>query len=177
MRESNTQTNNRRDRPAFAGSYHIEFANRHEVDFDVNRAECIVRRILQDRDWKRAEISVAIIDDAEMQSLNRRFLDHDYPTDVLTFPMDRDDQVGNLSGEVVVSHETAAVAAREQSVHRDDEIMLYIIHGLLHLTGFDDKNAEGAKQMREAEKFYMELAGAIYAVPPPLSSDSRNDVP
>jgi probable rRNA maturation factor len=177
MRESNTQTNSRRDRPTIAGSYCIELSNRHAVDFDFNRAECVVRRILQDHDWKEAEISVAIIDDAEIQSLNRRFLEHDYPTDVLTFPMDRDDQIGYLSGEVVVSHETAAVAAREQSVHRDDELMLYIIHGLLHLTGFDDKNAEGAKQIREAEKFYMELAGANYAVPPPPSSDPRDNAP
>ena len=90
--------------------------------------------------WE-GELSIALIMDDEMQELNRRFLEHDCPTDVLAFPME------DGEGEIVVSAERAVAVAAERGVDPLSELMLYLVHGLLHLLGYDDHEPEPARRM------------------------------
>jgi rRNA maturation RNase YbeY len=94
-----------------------------------------------------AELSIALIDDAEMQRLNRAYRQRDRPTDVLAFAM-RDGEDGalhpSLLGDVVISLDTAArqAAARDASV--GDEVRVLLVHGILHLLGYDHERSPAA---------------------------------
>jgi len=114
---------------------------------------------------RSAEISVAVVTDAEIAELNRRYLGRDEPTDVLAFTLDRDDE-GGVSGEIVVSAETARRCAAEYHVDPRGELMLYILHGLLHLLGYEDQTPQEAARMHAAEDDLLaELGyGRVYGV-------------
>jgi probable rRNA maturation factor len=90
------------------------------------------------------------VDDETIHGLNRRFLDHDFPTDVITFPLEEED--GHLEGEIVASFDTARREAGRFGWPAADELLLYVIHGALHLLGYDDTTADAAGQMREQER-------------------------
>lgn len=116
---------------------------------DRARIKDAVRLVLDDSEFKQASISVAIVDDPTIHELNRRFLNHDYPTDVLSFPLERGR--GKLEGEVVASADTALRSASDYGWRPEDELLLYIVHGALHLVGYDDHEPEDRAAMRAAE--------------------------
>lgn len=115
------------------------------------------RRVLADSKFASATISLAVVDDSTMQALNRQFLNHDWPTDVLSFVLD--ESGGHLNGEVVLSADTAATAAAEGGWRPADEQLLYVIHGMLHLVGLDDQSEAEVRNMRAAERFYLHECG------------------
>jgi probable rRNA maturation factor len=88
------------------------------------------------------ELSVVLVSDRRMAELHRRFLQEPGPTDVITFQ----------HGEIFVSTETARRQARRFGTTADHELRLYIAHGLLHLHGFDDKDARSAAEMKRAQE-------------------------
>jgi probable rRNA maturation factor len=89
-----------------------------------------------------AELNVILISDRRMAELHRRFLQESGPTDVITFQ----------HGEIFISTETARRQARRFGTTTDREMRLYIAHGLLHLHGFDDKDARSSAQMQRAQE-------------------------
>lgn len=109
-----------------------------------------VEGVLDEAGFMAARISVALVDDATIHRLNREYLSHDFPTDVLTFPLS--DEGGLLEGEIVVSVDTAAATAAQLDWPADNELLLYVIHGALHLVGYDDQDAESLAAMRAAER-------------------------
>jgi probable rRNA maturation factor len=132
-------------------------SQRHAVD--SARLKKSVRSILKDAGIKSAEISIAIVNDERMHALNRQYLQHDYPTDVLSFVLARDERAGSLVGEIIASSDYAAREAAEYGWTTDDELLLYIIHGCLHLVGYDDTTAKGKAAMRAAEAKYLQQFG------------------
>ncbi len=104
-----------------------------------------------------ATVSLAVVDDPTMRALNRRYLNHDYDTDVLSFLLD--DVDGALDGEVIVSADTAMRRAAEYSWSAADEMLLYVIHGTLHLTGCDDHAEADRANMRRKEMGYLTALG------------------
>lgn len=98
---------------------------------------------------RSVEVSVAVVDDEAIHRLNAQFLKHDYPTDVLSFLLA--DDAAKLEGELVVCAETAARCAVDAGWDAADELLLYVVHGALHLAGFDDSSAPQAAVMRNAE--------------------------
>ena len=93
---------------------------------------------------------MAAVDDRTIHQLNRRYLDHDYPTDVLSFVLE--EGPGTVEGEIIVSGDTAAASAPGYGWPAQDELLLYVIHGMLHLVGYDDKSPADAARMRQAER-------------------------
>ncbi|MDO4584100.1 MAG: rRNA maturation RNase YbeY [Planctomycetia bacterium] len=106
-----------------------------------------------------AEISLALVDDATIHEINRTYLQHDYPTDVISFPLSESADL--LEGEIVVSTDTAAREAEKigGSWGVREEILLYFIHGTLHLVGFDDHQEADVAAMRQAEAEVLEAMG------------------
>jgi probable rRNA maturation factor len=92
-----------------------------------------------------------------MHELNRRHLDHDYPTDVLSFTLEDDGK--HLEGEVVISADTAEVEAAERGWTAAGEQLLYVVHGILHLVGYRDKSPAEIEEMRAAEEMYLRRFG------------------
>lgn len=123
-----------------------------QVPVDVEALRSWARRVLlaQACDFG---VSLAILDDEQIRRFNRDFLGHDRPTDCLSFPLLAAEDQEPLLGEVLVSGETAAreAAARGRTV--EAELALYVVHGLLHLLGYDDQEQadEQAMQARERE--------------------------
>jgi probable rRNA maturation factor len=101
------------------------------------------------------EVSVLFVDDSQITELNRRHLGRNGPTDVLAFPMSREGEVDlhpEILGDVVVSAERAISYAREHALDPGEELSLYLIHGILHLLGYDDVDYAEARRMRRREK-------------------------
>lgn len=100
-----------------------------------------------------AEVSVAFVDDAHIHELNRDYRGVDRPTDVLSFAMDEEpDEAGALLGDIAVSLETALKQAVEYGHSSDREIGFLVVHGTLHLLGFDHEDEDDGKVMRELEE-------------------------
>ena len=88
------------------------------------------------------EIFVLLVSDRRMASLHRQFLQQSGPTDVLTFD----------HGEIFISVETARRNSRVFGTSLGRELRLYIVHGLLHLQGFDDRSEADAREMKKAQE-------------------------
>ncbi len=117
------------------------------VAVDRKRVREVVRTVLDGEGVADAEISVAFVDNPTIHTLNKRYLDHDEPTDVLSFPLS-EPGAKRLAGELVVGAEVAQAQAGERGHDVQQELALYVIHGLLHLCGYDDKDDESAAVMR-----------------------------
>lgn len=113
--------------------------------------EC-ARVVLTGEGIKEAKVTLAFVDDATIAGLNKRFLDHDGPTDVITFPYSRGKK---LEGEVVIGVEVAQREAAERGHDVNTELCLYAIHGALHLCGYDDRTDRDATAMRKKERAYL----------------------
>ncbi|MEQ8210108.1 MAG: rRNA maturation RNase YbeY [Lacipirellulaceae bacterium] len=120
------------------------------LTIDEEAVRRAVRQVLSAGNEPSATISVAIVDDATMRPLNKQFLEHDYTTDVLSFALNEAEEP--LSGELIVNAEYAAREAVEIGWSAEEEFLLYVIHGMLHLIGYCDKSDESAIKMRAAEK-------------------------
>jgi probable rRNA maturation factor len=138
----------------------VEVANEQQTHaVDERRMKKAVRLVLKDAGIERAEISIAIVDDPQMHALNRQYLQHDYPTDVLSFVLECDEAARSLDGEIIASADYAAREAPRYGWAADDELLLYIIHGCLHLVGHDDQTPEGQAAMRSAEAQHLAAFG------------------
>ncbi len=115
---------------------------KHFVDF--------VRRLSEATGQSEDAFSVTLVRDESIRDLNRRFRSKNYPTDVLSFPskgrarwaLPEEERAPRL-GEIVISVETAKRQARREGHQLDMEIKLLMIHGLLHLMGFDHERDHG----------------------------------
>ncbi len=116
---------------------------------DEDRLKSAVAAVLEEEVIDDVMVSLAIVDDHTIADLNRRYLQHDYATDVLSFVLERSDT--RLDGEVIVSSETAASQSRRWGWAAEDELLLYVIHGMLHLVGVGDATPEERDQMRRRE--------------------------
>jgi probable rRNA maturation factor len=85
--------------------------------------------------------------------LNRRYLQHDYATDVLSFLLDSGS--GWLDGEIVISADTAASQAPQYDSSAEAELLLYVIHGVLHLVGYEDTTPSERKRMLARQRRYL----------------------
>jgi len=100
------------------------------------------------------ELSIAVMDNREIAAIHARFMDDDSATDVITFPGDAAEK---FAGEICVSAEQAIISAEELGKSLSSEIALYLVHGWLHLAGFNDHTEQDRKSMRKAEKEILDL--------------------
>lgn len=184
MAESSTPNNEAREplKPLNPSSvdYEVEVADRQQcLAIDEPFVRHIVRLTLEAEQVVSASISVAIVDNAQIHELNKQYLNHDYETDVLSFLLEEtggpspDDQSSTekppteqprgagktIDGEIIVSTEMAVEMAADYSWKSEDELTLYIVHGLLHLCGYDDLSEEELPLMRARECHMFELLG------------------
>jgi probable rRNA maturation factor len=127
----------------------VLIANETAAGADVERLEAAVRTTLLGTMFDQGMISVAIVDDPAIHELNRQYLQHDYPTDVLSFTLES--APPRLVGEIIASIETAADMAAEAGWSAAEELVLYVVHGTLHLAGYEDNTPPAAAKMRAAE--------------------------
>jgi probable rRNA maturation factor len=127
------------------------------VSVERRRMRQAAQTVLEGEGVREAVISLAFVDNATIRRLNLRYLDQDAPTDVLSFPLN--DRGEKLNGEVVISAELAQQEAARRGHPVETELVLYVIHGLLHLCGYDDSTAGEAARMRQRERHYLGQLG------------------
>lgn len=111
----------------------------------------LIHFVLAQEKRKCDEIGIFFITDTKMRALHKEFFDDDSPTDCMSFPVDSEpDCTPCYLGDIFVCPHTACKFAKPY-----EEVTLYILHGLLHLLGYDDIDSSDRKKMRRAEKKYM----------------------
>jgi probable rRNA maturation factor len=133
------------------------------LEFDEAPLRKAALAILNDAGVRQGSLSIAVVDDPAIHQLNRQYLQHDYPTDVLSFVLERDGD--RLEGEVIVSADTAIRTAAQLGWPSGNELLLYVIHGTLHLVGYDDLEPELQTKMREQERTYLARFGLTPPTP------------
>lgn len=121
-----------------------------------------MRIILEDESIERAKIDVAVVDDLTIAELHQRYLNDPEATDVLSFVLEQTSKY--LEGEIVVSADTAAASAPNYNWTAANELLLYVIHGALHLVGYDDTATKKRSIMREKEGEYLARFGLHYHI-------------
>lgn len=130
------------------------------VPIDRARVRAAVRTVLAGEDVADYEISLAFVDNPTIHRLNQRYLQHDEPTDVLSFPLS-ETNAAKLAGELVLGVEIAAEQAAARGHDVQTELALYVIHGLLHLCGYDDREDADRAAMRQRERHYLRQLGLL----------------
>jgi probable rRNA maturation factor len=127
-----------------------------------------VRHTLHRHHRRQANVSIAVLDDRGIAELHQRFLGVPGPTDCLSFDLNDDPSAEGIDGEIVVSWETAQREAAARNHPPATELLLYVVHALLHLLGYDDHRPEDAARIHaEEDAILVELGlGAVYRSSP-----------
>jgi len=141
-------------------THQIEVSDKQTLSVDPAPLIAAAESIFSDFGYQKSELSIALVDDAEIRVLNNEYLKHDYATDVISFVIDQSDDA--IVGQLIVSTETAERLAVEIGAPMEHELMLYVVHGTLHLVGLDDTDESSAKKMRAAEADYLGRFGIAH---------------
>lgn len=127
------------------------------VTFDQARLDRLARAILSDVGEGSAELGIMFVDDQRMRSLNRQYRGKDRTTDVLAFAMrEAPRSSAGLLGDVVIAVPTAARQAKEGQRSLDEELTVLLVHGILHLCGYDHERSEKeARRMHRRERMIL----------------------
>lgn len=125
---------------------------------DERTVERLVQHVLDGEDATLIYVGVVLSDHDTVRELNETYLDHDYNTDVLSFSL-RDppqEDPGPVEGEIYVDLDTADERYDEFDTSFEREVCRYVVHGVLHLLGYEDATEEGRQTMRQRENEYLE---------------------
>jgi probable rRNA maturation factor len=132
--------------PKRTGIARVLVSNRQDHPIDVDGLAALAERTLRDEEAGEIELSLSFVTADEMGELHRRYMDEDGPTDVLSFPMGED----GLLGDVVV----CPGAATENNPDLESELRLLVVHGVLHLLGYDhEEDGERAMMWARQERY------------------------
>ena len=135
--------------------------SRHKIS--LKKIKQKVQVILDALDCPDGEISILIVDDPQIEELNRKYLNRQGPTNVIAFAMregEFPDLTPNLLGDVVISTDTAAREAQNSAMSMERRFNELLVHGILHLIGYDHETSEkDARIMEEKCRELMELIG------------------
>ena len=124
---------------ARAGRAHLPFLKK-----SLRRAHRLLQSPLR-------ELSIALVRDAQMAQLHERFMNDASPTDVLTFPLEENARGEATGGEIVINVSEALRESRRRGIPLQNELLLYALHGMLHLKGMDDRTDSQYRAMHRLE--------------------------
>lgn len=143
-------------------AYQVAVADQQNVlAINPDRLVAAVTAVLRSERVTAAEVSVAVVDSDTMIRLNTEYLSHEYDTDVLSFLLEEHSagKDRRLEGEVILSASVALAQAARFDWSPEDELLLYTVHGTLHLCGYDDQSAEDRDVMRTREQEVLQELG------------------
>ncbi len=123
-------------------------------DFDQLQASTWIKDVIEKEKKQVGTITVIFCNDEYLMEMNQKYLEHDTFTDIITF--DYSNGSSEISGDLFISTERVAENAIQLGVLFDEELHRVIIHGVLHLIGYNDKEREDIKRMRRKEDYYLQ---------------------
>ena len=123
---------------------------------DEDTLDRLIRHVVAAENGTLVHVSIVLSDHATVRRLNQDYLDHDYNTDVLSFSLQKEPSTNAVEGEVYVDLDTAAERHDEFDTSFEREAYRYVVHGVLHLLGYDDATEEGQETMRARENLYLD---------------------
>ncbi len=129
------------------------FNNSDRKLLPLKQVKEIVNITLEKNKIRTASVNVIYVGDSDIWELNKSFLKHNRPTDVITFTLEEKP----IEGEIYISVDTAEKQAVEFGVSLRDELLRLACHGALHLAGFDDANIDDRKKMNDMETNFITL--------------------
>ncbi len=111
-----------------------------------------IERTINEEEMQLGELGITFASDEYLLKLNQEYLDHDYYTDILTFDYVEEEIV---SGDIVISIDRVRENAQDYNVTFEEELNRVIIHGVLHLLGYNDVSDEEKITMRNKENYYL----------------------
>ncbi len=150
---------------------YVSVSDAVETDMDLSILEQAaletIRRAAGDDSLASAEATILLSGDKQLHELNRKYLDVDAPTDVLSFPADMVDPETNLKylGDVLISLPRAQAQAAAGGHPVEQELRLLVVHGMLHLLGYDHAEPEDKEKMWAVQSDVLKLLGCPLAPP------------
>lgn len=135
------------------------FNNYKKKKIEKSEIVSLVRLVLKGEKSLHKNINIVFVDDEYITQLNKQYLNHNWTTDVISFPLHDDDKI---EGEIYINVEQAKRQAKEFKVKISEELNRLIIHGTLHLKGYSDTSKRTKKQMSLLEDMYLEKSKNIY---------------
>ncbi len=123
-------------------------------DLDYDEIRTWIRKIILIEKYKPGDLNFIFCSDKYIQSLNEKYLNHHYPTDVLSFDYCVNQQI---AGDIFIGVETVILNCKELNTILLQEFKRVIAHGILHLIGYDDKTKEDECLIRSKEDYYLSL--------------------
>lgn len=143
----------------------LNIINLQKLHFiDKNRVKKLISSILK-VEKKNAELNLVFTDNKKIKKINKTFLGHNFATDVISFAYNNASLENNISGEIIISVEMAIKLAQKLKCTIEGEIALYLVHGLLHLLGYNDKLKKDARKMHQREKELLSMYGYDVSIP------------
>jgi probable rRNA maturation factor len=136
--------------------------NQLEIKIDKRKIRSVITKLSKLLDCTDKEVSISFVNDETIQQLNREYRNKNKPTDVLSFSL-QEGEFGNINphvlGDIVISVDTAMADATKNALSLEEEINFLIIHGLLHLLGYEHENTtrEEKKKMQAKQEFLFSL--------------------
>ena len=132
----------------FYQDVHFTFVNRGALKKQINK-------LFKSEKCKLVYLNIIFCTDKALLQVNKDFLQHDYYTDIITFPINESKQ--SIEAELYISIDRIRDNAKTAAVPFKEELHRVIFHGCLHLTGYNDKSSQQIKNMREREDHYLRL--------------------
>ncbi len=114
-----------------------------------------LKSVISNENFVTGEIYFIFCDDSYLHQINKKYLGHDTLTDIITFSNSDNKQI--ISGEIYISVDRVEENRKIQNVSFLNELSRVMVHGILHLTGYDDQTTEQKKVMRKKEDYYLSL--------------------
>lgn len=119
---------------------------------ESGRKKLLIYKVIRKSGFKPGDLKFIITNDEEIKKINKEFLGHDYPTDVISF---RINEGKEIEGEIYISIDTVKCNSKIYGSTVDKELLRVMIHGVLHLIGFNDENNKNKRKMKEEEDFWI----------------------
>lgn len=123
---------------------------------DVTKFKLLLRTLTTAEGFSIDNLSIVFVSDEYLYELNLKYLNHDYYTDIITFDYSTNSSKA-INGELYISIDRAKDNAKKINVTVQAEVKRLIIHGLLHLCGYEDANTQAKQAMTQKEDFYLNL--------------------
>lgn len=161
-------------------TFEIDVQNENDYLIDAARLQAASQQVLSQHDVDAdTSLSVVFVDNDYIQNLNRQFREVDAPTDVLSFPADAPpvaiDDAPPYIGDLVIAYPYASAQAEREGHALNDSLCLLVVHGTLHLLGYDHDTPENRAEMWAAQDAALTALGISTAIVPSLEEAKHDE--